>query len=226
MDMFPAQHPQASPVKQVLVATCIILLIGVVAYLLYFTTTRSEAAAVNAMSNVLTSLSFESETTDLTDGNIARFANLDVSCGANGVLSALQFKSSNDGKDAGYTYDCKYNDDYSITNQQYTPWDEASGNVRYLDRHEVACEGGLINELKLQMSEDGNYMRYAYKCAQPTKALLDPQAATTDPSAHESNLCNLEHHTLACPASQGLSRLALKTDKQNMWYSYECCGFA
>ena len=118
---------------------------------------------------------------------------------------------------------------FNIGSQQNTPGnEEGGGNALYLDRHDVSCSSGALNQLKLerkgdaQGNPDGNY-RYDFTCT--SGGSLGPSQDKTTPFNEDGggNTVFLDRHDIKCDNNEVLTEIRLKRNEQNQYqYQYKC----
>ncbi|CAB9504166.1 Mannan endo-1,4-beta-mannosidase [Seminavis robusta] len=159
-------------------------------------------------------------------GRIFAVSDLDrhtMDCGGNGIsqfqlVSPLVFNYN-------YYYTCSQLNNMTTGAMRQTSMDIATlGNVIFLDRHAIGCQGKAIQYLRLV--SDGGNIGYAYQCG------YDDLFEVTDYYTEWDSIGflgtgqpgYLDRHKVSCPTGKVLSFVQLQTN-DSMRYHYRC-GFA
>ena len=142
-----------------------------------------------------------------------------VDCGNDGINSLRLFRPSS--TQIAYEYGCStLNNATSV--DIYTPaHDDGGGNVVYLDRHTINCQGKGLQSLHLQRPA-ASTMQYHYQCSD--KALINMTDYFTPTNEDGGgNAVYLDRHQVSCPNNEVLSYLKLERPTSNtMRYHYKC----
>jgi len=114
-------------------------------------------------------------------------------------------------------------------NKQTNANDAGSGDVFYLDRHDIACsKNSALTSFRLQRQDPK--MFYKYNCLTSTalskKSFIDKQTnfdATDSNSVNSANY--LDRHDVKCPDSYALQQFKLIRDGNRIAYKYRCVKF-
>jgi hypothetical protein len=113
---------------------------------------------------------YENQNVNPANQTTNQLVNLDINCrGLEGInrfqLARNEVENQRD-NEIYYNYRCADNDQYANDRghrQQNTqPNDYGNGQLIYLDRHEIDCNGTAIQDMQLQ--KNGDRINYNYKC--------------------------------------------------------------
>lgn len=142
-----------------------------------------------------------------------------VDCGNDGIHSLHLFRPSS--TQIAYDYGCTTLNNASSVDT-YTPAnDDGGGNVIYLDRHTINCEGKGLQFVHLQRPT-ASTIQYHYQCSD--KALINVTDYFTPTNEDGGgNAVYLDRHPVSCPDKEVLSYLKLERPTSNtMRYHYKC----
>jgi len=107
--------------------------------------------------------------------------------------------------------------------------DDGSGNIIYLDRHTITCNGGnqAVNEFKLVRSSSGTQLQYDYHCIIHDRITNTCSNFTTnwsDGGPNGSSINFLDRHLVLCGDTSVLKTFKLATQGSLIRYEYTCCN--
>merc|ERR1712084_46631 len=114
----------------------------------------------------------------------------------------------------------------TVLYDKVTPSNDAgSGNVAFLDRHNLSCPDGSALNYFQYMRDGGNKLHYKYRC-------VAHKSITTEKSTHHTSLnakdgeggsANyLDRHRVACAANHALTQFKLSTISGKIRYDFTC----
>ncbi|MEM5549350.1 hypothetical protein WNY63_01200 [Pseudoalteromonas neustonica] len=178
--------------------------------------------AVIASSSQLASASTYQMATPANDdgqGNFVFFDRHIVDCGSDAINSLHLFRPT--ATQIAYEYGCT-NLNSAINNDVYTPAnDDGGGNVIFLDRHTVNCEGKALQYLHLQRAT-ASTVQYHYQCSDKTLSDVSDYFTPANEDGG-GNAVYLDRHHVNCPENEVLSYLRLeRPTATTMRYHYKC----
>lgn len=165
----------------------------------------------------------------------SRLVGLDIDCRANNGINRI--KLSREERDDNpvannrifYDYKCNTSNHYNIPNLQNStaPNDYGSGDIRYLDRHNINCGDTEIKDIQFIKNEDGT-IQYNYKCGNLTlKDFVNRETEFQETGANHNRISRniyLDRHNINCPDEKILTRVQLQTQDgyRDIKYNYRC----
>ncbi|MFC3030990.1 hypothetical protein ACFOEE_00395 [Pseudoalteromonas fenneropenaei] len=142
-----------------------------------------------------------------------------VDCG-NDALNALHLYRPTSTQIA-YQYGCTQMPN-TVSSDVYTPDnDDGGGNVIYLDRHTVNCEGKALQYLHLERPSSTT-MRYHYQCGDKQLVNIKDYFTPADEDGG-GNAVYLDRQNVSCPSNAVLSYARLERPTSNtIRYHYKC----
>lgn len=142
-----------------------------------------------------------------------------LDCGSDGLSALALYRPS--ATQIAYNYQCT--ELSGFTNEvHYTPQnDDGGGNVVYLDRHTINCEGKPLQFIHLERPTSDS-IRYHYKCGDKKLLGLTDYFTNADEDGG-GNAVYLDRQAVACPQGEVLSYLRLERPTSNtMRYHFKC----
>ncbi|NOU49465.1 hypothetical protein HG263_02745 [Pseudoalteromonas sp. JBTF-M23] len=155
-------------------------------------------------------------------GNMVFLDRHHLNCGSDALNSMHLYRPTP--TQIAYEYGCT-NMANSSSNTMYTQAnDDGGGNVVFLDRHTVNCEGKGIQYLHLERPTS-NTIRYHYTCG--NKVLFDVKDYFTNADEDGGgNAVYLDRQNVSCPNESVLSYLRLERPTSNtIRYHYKCGSY-
>ncbi|CCQ10444.1 hypothetical protein PALB_13110 [Pseudoalteromonas luteoviolacea B = ATCC 29581] len=178
-------------------------------------------ALAGLSSAIVNATTYQSSTIANDDGggNAIYLDRHSVSCGNDALNSIHLFRPSP--TQIAYEYGCTQLNN-ATNNSVYTPGnDDGGGNVIFLDRHTLNCEGKALQALQLQRPTS-NSIQYHYQCSDTALTnITDYFTPANDDGA--GNAVYLDRHHVVCPNNEVLSYLRLeRPTSTTIRYHYKC----
>jgi hypothetical protein len=181
----------------------------------------SSMALLAAVSQFANATSYQ-QTTPANDdgqGNMLFLDRHHVYCG-NDALNALRLYRPT-ATQIAYDYSCTQMPN-TASSDVFTPDnDDGGGNVIYLDRHTINCEGKALQSLHL-LRPTSNTIYYNYRCGDKQLTNVSDHFTPADEDGG-GNAVYLDRQHVSCPTNQVLSYLRLERPTSNtIRYHYKC----
>ena len=104
--------------------------------------------------------------------------------------------------------------------------EQGAGNVVYLDRHNVTCNGDGLNRFQLKTDHDNATMQYEYKCLTGLDTNgISENSTTADVDGDPPHTVYLDRHTVDCdnkPITQFKLDRRIDGEWKGIFYKYTC----
>lgn len=156
-------------------------------------------------------------------GNFVFFDRHHVDCGNNGLSSLHLLRPTS--TQIAFEYSCTQLSNAGSTDA-YTPAnDDGAGNVIFLDRHTLNCEGKGMQFMHLERTS-ATTVQYRYKCSDKALSNLNDYFTPANEDGG-GNAVYLDRHYVSCPNNEILSYLRLERPSGNtMRYHYKCGAYS
>ena len=184
----------------------------------------SVMALLASVSQFATAASYQLTTpaNDDGQGNMLFLDRHHVYCGNDGLNALRLYRPT--ATQIAYEYSCTQMPN-TASSDVFTPNnDDGGGNVIFLDRHTVNCEGKAVQSLHLQRPTN-NTISYHYKCGDKQLANVSDYFTPADEDGG-GNAVYLDRQHVSCPTNQVLSYLRLERPTSNtIRYHYKCGSY-